>query len=75
MGALWHPFSNMSMVEKNGEFTLVRGEGCYVFDSDGKRYLDATAGLWYANVGHGRDGAGGHRGQADGVAGVVQHLR
>ena len=54
MGALWHPFSNMSMVEKNGEFTLVRGEGCYVFDADGKRYLDATAGLWYANVGHGR---------------------
>ena len=45
MGALWHPFSNMSMVEKNGEFTLVRGEGCYVFDTDGLRYLDATAGL------------------------------
>jgi adenosylmethionine-8-amino-7-oxononanoate aminotransferase len=54
MGALWHPFSNMSMVEQNGEFTLVRGEGCYVYDADGKRYLDATAGLWYANVGHGR---------------------
>jgi putrescine---pyruvate transaminase len=54
MGALWHPFSNMSLVEKNGEFILVRGEGCYVFDADGKRYLDATAGLWYANVGHGR---------------------
>ncbi len=55
MGALWHPFSNMSLVEKNGEFTLVRGEGCYVFDADGVRYLDATAGLWYANVGHGRE--------------------
>ncbi|MDP9318142.1 MAG: aminotransferase class III-fold pyridoxal phosphate-dependent enzyme [Actinomycetota bacterium] len=54
MGALWHPFSNMSMVEKNGEFTLVRGVGCYVYDDDGNRYLDATAGLWYANVGHGR---------------------
>src|SRR3954470_16444627 len=54
MGALWHPFSNMSLVEKNGEFVLVRGEGCYVYDVDGKRYLDATAGLWYANVGHGR---------------------
>jgi len=54
MGALWHPFSNMSMVEENGEFTLVRGEGCYVYDAGGKRYLDATAGLWYANVGHGR---------------------
>jgi putrescine---pyruvate transaminase len=54
MGALWHPFSNMSLVEQNGEFTLVRGEGCYVYDAEGTRYLDATAGLWYANVGHGR---------------------
>ena len=54
MGALWHPFSNMSMVEENGEFVLVRGEGAYVFDAEGNRYLDATAGLWYANVGHGR---------------------
>ncbi len=54
MGALWHPFSNMSTVEANGEFTLTRGEGVYVYDAAGKRYLDATAGLWYANVGHGR---------------------
>jgi adenosylmethionine-8-amino-7-oxononanoate aminotransferase len=54
MGALWHPFSNMSSVEANGEFTLARGQDCYVFDTDGNRYLDATAGLWFANVGHGR---------------------
>ncbi|MDX6308577.1 MAG: putrescine---pyruvate transaminase [Nocardioidaceae bacterium] len=54
MGALWHPFSNMSAVEKNGEFTLTRGQGVYVYDADDNRYLDATAGLWYANVGHGR---------------------
>ena len=25
-----------------------------MWDTDGNRYLDATAGLWYANVGHGR---------------------
>jgi len=54
MGALWHPFSNMSAVEANGEFTLTRGEGVFVYDVAGNRYLDATAGLWYANVGHGR---------------------
>ncbi len=54
MGALWHPFSNMSSVEENGEFTLTRGEGAYVYDAERTRYLDATAGLWYVNVGHGR---------------------
>lgn len=54
MGALWHPFSDMAAVERDGEFVLARGEGAYVFDEAGKRYLDATAGLWYANVGHGR---------------------
>lgn len=55
MGALWHPFSNMSSVEATGEFILTHGEGVYVYDAAGTRYLDATAGLWYANVGHGRE--------------------
>ncbi|MGH3502647.1 MAG: aminotransferase class III-fold pyridoxal phosphate-dependent enzyme, partial [Nocardioidaceae bacterium] len=54
MGTLWHPFSDMGAVERDGEFTVVRGEGAYVFDPDDNRYLDATAGLWFANVGHGR---------------------
>ena len=36
------------------ELVLVRGEGCRVWDADGNEYLDATAGLWFANVGHGR---------------------
>ncbi|MET0136381.1 MAG: aspartate aminotransferase family protein [Kibdelosporangium sp.] len=54
MGALWHPFSDMGTVSKDGEFVIARGEGAYVYDTDGHRYLDATAGLWFANVGHGR---------------------
>jgi adenosylmethionine-8-amino-7-oxononanoate aminotransferase len=36
------------------ELVLVRGEGSRVWDADGNEYLDATAGLWFANVGHGR---------------------
>ena len=36
------------------ELVIVRGEGCEVFDRDGKRYLDATAALWFCNVGYGR---------------------
>ncbi len=54
MGALWHPFSDMGAVERGGEFVIARGEGAHVFDDVGRRYLDATAGLWFTNVGHGR---------------------
>jgi putrescine---pyruvate transaminase len=54
MGALWHPFSDMGAVERDGEFVLARGEGVRVWDDRGNLYLDATAGLWFALVGHGR---------------------
>jgi putrescine aminotransferase len=50
----WHPFADMGLVSAAGELVLDRGEGVYVFDEDGRRYLDATASLWYCNVGHGR---------------------
>ena len=36
------------------ELVLERGEDVWVWDVDGRRYLDATASLWYANAGHGR---------------------
>jgi adenosylmethionine-8-amino-7-oxononanoate aminotransferase len=36
------------------ELVIVRGEGCELVDRDGRRYLDATAALWYCNVGYGR---------------------
>ena len=54
MGAFWHPFADMGAVERDGEFVLTRGEGACVYDADGNEYLDASAGLWFANVGHGR---------------------
>ncbi|MGV9677432.1 aminotransferase family protein [Nocardia sp. NPDC003482] len=44
----------MGAVERDGAFVVARGEGAYVWDRDGNRYLDATAGLWFTNVGHGR---------------------
>jgi adenosylmethionine-8-amino-7-oxononanoate aminotransferase len=53
MTRLWHPFAAMGKVDGH-EFVLVRGEGARVWDEDGAEYLDATAGLWFANVGHGR---------------------
>ena len=55
MTRYWHPFADMGAVEASGELPIVRGEGAYVFDADGKRYFDGTASLWYANIGHGRE--------------------
>jgi putrescine---pyruvate transaminase len=49
----WHPFADMGAVSER-ELLIERGEGVYVYDSDGRRYLDATASLWYANLGHSR---------------------
>jgi putrescine aminotransferase len=50
---LWHPFAAMGKVDGH-ELVLVRGEGSRVWDAEGTEYIDATAGLWFANVGHGR---------------------
>jgi putrescine aminotransferase len=50
---LWHPFADMGSV-RHHELVIERGEDVWVWDSEDKRYLDATASLWYANVGHGR---------------------
>jgi putrescine---pyruvate transaminase len=54
MSSLWHPFADMAAVQESGELVLVRGEGARVWDEAGTRYLDATASLWYCNVGWGR---------------------
>lgn len=51
--ALWHPFAHMPSVADR-EVVIARGEGAWVEDEAGKRYLDASAGLWYCNIGHGR---------------------
>jgi putrescine---pyruvate transaminase len=55
---LWHPFADMAALQAGGELILARGEGSQVWDEAGNRYLDATAGLWFANVGFGREEIG-----------------
>jgi putrescine aminotransferase len=51
--AMWNPFANMATLAGHA-ITIVRGEGCTVYDADGRAYLDALASLWYCNVGYGR---------------------
>jgi adenosylmethionine-8-amino-7-oxononanoate aminotransferase len=55
MTRFWHPVADMHAVSAAGELVLDRAEGVHVWDESGKRYLDATAALWYCNVGYGRE--------------------
>lgn len=54
MSSLWHPFAEMSKVQHT-PFIVDRGEGIFIYDEEGREYLDAAASLWYMNVGYGRD--------------------
>lgn len=49
---LWHPFTNMGKVAGH-ELVVTRADGVWLWDDRGRRYLDATASLWYSNIGHG----------------------
>ena len=49
-----HPFSDMKKLNASGTKIITRAEGVHIWDSTGKQYLDAFAGLWCVNVGYGR---------------------
>ena len=52
---LWMHFSRMGAYGPDREIPIiVRGEGCYVYDEHGNRYLDGLSGLFCVNAGHGR---------------------
>ncbi|MFM8827489.1 MAG: aspartate aminotransferase family protein [Actinomycetota bacterium] len=51
---LWGHFTRLSSVQKDGLPVIARGEGAYVWDTGGKRYLDGLSGLFTVNIGHGR---------------------
>ena len=51
---LWMHFTRMGAYADHEMPIIVRGEGCYVFDERGKRYLDGLSALFCVNAGHGR---------------------
>jgi adenosylmethionine-8-amino-7-oxononanoate aminotransferase len=51
---LWMHFTRMSAYGQADVPIIVRGEGCYVYDEHGKRYLDGLSALFCVNIGHGR---------------------
>ena len=46
-----HPSTNLRQVQTEGPLVIVRGEGVYVYDDEGRRYLEVMACLWCASLG------------------------
>ncbi|MBA3418935.1 MAG: aspartate aminotransferase family protein [Geodermatophilaceae bacterium] len=51
---LWMHFSRMGSYADAPVPTIARGDGAYIWDTNGKRYLDGLSGLFVVQVGHGR---------------------
>jgi putrescine aminotransferase len=49
-----HPFTDHNALKATGARVMVRGDGIWLWDSDGNRILDAMSGLWCVNIGYGR---------------------
>src|SRR6266545_2785121 len=49
---LWLHFTRMGAYRETDVPIIVRGDGCYLEDANGKRYLDALAGLFAVNIGY-----------------------
>lgn len=49
---LWHPFTQMQEWESEPPLIIERGQGPYLFDTDGRRYLDGVSSLWVNVHGH-----------------------
>ncbi|MGZ8428120.1 MAG: adenosylmethionine--8-amino-7-oxononanoate transaminase [Candidatus Deferrimicrobiaceae bacterium] len=52
--AIWHPFTQMADWEKEDPLVIERGEGNYLFDTEGRKYFDGVSSLWVNLFGHRR---------------------
>ena len=52
--AIWHPFTQMAEWEQDTPLVIERGEGNYLYDTDGNRYFDGVSSLWVNLFGHRR---------------------
>ena len=57
---VWHALSRYTPVEGGGtapapRIIVTEGEGAWISDAEGNRYLDGMSGLWCVNVGYGRE--------------------
>ena len=50
-----HPFTDSKSLHHKGSRVITRADGVYLWDSEGRKILDAMAGLWCVNIGYGRE--------------------
>ena len=50
-----HPWTHFDSFKKEGSLIITEGEGVFIKDINGKRYLDGLGGMWCVNVGYGRN--------------------
>jgi 4-aminobutyrate--pyruvate transaminase len=55
IASLLHPYTNLKTHQEDGPFIVTRGDGIYVYDDDGKPYIEAMAGLWCTALGFGNE--------------------
>ncbi|MBI5485473.1 MAG: adenosylmethionine--8-amino-7-oxononanoate transaminase [Deltaproteobacteria bacterium] len=49
---VWHPFTQMQDWERDDQIVIEKGEGCWLVDTEGRRYLDGVASMWTNVHGH-----------------------
>src|ERR1700686_5359702 len=52
---LVHPYTNLAGLRDTGPLVIERGQGVFVYDSDGKGYIEGMAGLWCTALGYGNE--------------------
>src|SRR5215203_1495439 len=52
---LVHPYTNLATFRESGPLVLERGQGVWVYDQQGKAYIEGMAGLWCTALGHGNE--------------------
>jgi 4-aminobutyrate---pyruvate transaminase len=50
-----HPYTNLATLRETGPLVIERAKGVYVYDSDGKEYIEGMAGLWCTALGYGNE--------------------
>ncbi len=55
VASLIHPFTNLKLLGQTGPNILERGKGVFVYDTDGKEYLEAMSSLWCVALGWGEE--------------------
>ena len=50
-----HPYTNQATIRDTGTLVLERAKGIYVYDVDGKPYIEGMAGLWCTALGYGNE--------------------